>query len=282
MDLRRTGSFSVLIVLTMILFLCTLASAETPLGAAVEVPEPVVCNDAPGNAVVGPDKAWHTDLTFYLWFPGVHGTMGRAGREVDFRASAGDLLSHFRFGVMGAVQAQRGRFVLIGDLMWVRLGADRQRALPFPGLPELSAQVKASQFILTPEVGYRFVDGENLRIDALMGFRYWRLGSSLQFTPSRFGLNFSGSNNWIDPLMGARIQIPFPPKFLITVLGDWGGWGAGSQLDYQILGALGFKITPRVTLGIGYRYLFVNYRRGDFRYETAMSGVMLGLTGSFK
>lgn len=239
-------------------------------------------NASPGNAVADPGDAWHTALAMYLWFPGVHGTLGNGVRNVDFRASPGDLLSNFRFGLMGAVQVQRGRFVLISDLVWVRLRSTNTTTLPFPGLPTLSAEAKAWQFILTPEVGYRFVDREKVKIDALWGFRYWHIGSSLQFTPSLLGFNFSGSQNWADFLMGARIQFPLSPKLLVTVLGDAGGWGAASQLDYQIVGTIGYKLSAKFTLGAGYRYLYVNYRPGNFVYATAMSGAMVGINYNIK
>ena len=51
------------------------------------------------------DDGWHFAVSPYLWFPGVHGTIGALGRDVSFKASPGDLLSHFRFGLMGLLEA---------------------------------------------------------------------------------------------------------------------------------------------------------------------------------
>jgi len=229
----------------------------------------------------GPYLPWHSDFTLYLWLPGTHGIIGANGYEVGYKASPADLLSHFRFGLMGTLGVQRGRCVIVTDMVWVRLGANKQAVLPLPGLPLLTAQVKAGQFILTPEIGYRFFDGEKIKIDAIGGFRYWHLESSLQFTPSPRNLNFSGSVNWADPVMGARLQVPLSRRTIVTVLGDAGGW-AGSQLDYQIIGSLGFKLSPKWALDGGYRYLYTNYRPGSFVYETAMSGVVLGVTYTIK
>ena len=277
----RSASFAVFATLTMTLFLSARAHAEEQPGA-VKAMEQAPASAGPSSAVPGPDPGWHAGFTIYLWFPGVHGTSGVGGRNVDFRASAGDLLSNFRFGLMGALDAQRGRFVILGDLMWVRLRATRTTTLPFPNLPQLSAEVKADQFILNPEVGYRFLDWEKLKMDALWGIRYWHLGSSLQFTPSFTGLNFSGSANFVDPVMGTRMELPLSPKVLVTIWADAGGWGAGSELDYQIVGALGFKVSRKFTLGAGYRYLYVNYRPTNFVFDTAMSGPMVGLTYNFK
>jgi hypothetical protein len=82
--------------------------------------------------------------------------------------------------------------------------------------------------------------------------------------------------------MGARMLFPLSSKVLITIWGDGGGWGAGSELDYQIVGALGFKVSRKFTVGAAYRYLYVNYRPSNFIFNAAMSGPAVGLTYNFK
>jgi hypothetical protein len=236
----------------------------------------------PQAGPAGPDNAWHFAVSPYLWFPGVHGTaVGPGGRGESFRASPGDLLSNFRFGLMGAVEARRKRVVLSGDLMWIRLEADK--AIPFPGLGATSAQIKATEFLLTPKIGFRVINNEIIKIDALTGFRYWHLGESLNFNPSLLGLNFSGSQNFVDPLVGGRIQAALSPKIVVNILGDVGGWGTGSQLEYQWAGLLGYRIKPAWTLQVGYRYLFIDYRgsRG-FVFNATTAGVMFGVTLNLK
>jgi hypothetical protein len=146
-------------------------------------------------------------------------------------------------------------------------------------LGESSAEVRASQFVLTPKIGYRVVDRDALKVDALTGFRYWHVGQTLQFNPS--GTEFSGSLNWVDPLVGGRIQAALSPKVSVTIAGDVGGWGAGSEMDYQVAGLLGYRIKPSWTLQAGYRYLYVNYR-SRIIFDVATSGVMFGVSLNLK
>ena len=80
--------------------------------------------------------------------------------------------------------------------MWIRLGDNK--ALPFPNLMVNTAKLKASEFIL----GYRLIDEEKIKVDALVGFRYWHFGENLKFVPSNFNLNFSSSQDWVDPIVG--------------------------------------------------------------------------------
>jgi hypothetical protein len=244
-------------------------------------PGPAVSVSAVGHAdKTAADDAWHLSVSPYLWFPGVHGTVGARGRSVGVHASAGDLLSHFRFGLMGTVEARHKRFVLPVDVIWVRLRDNK--ALPFPNLMATTANIKGSEFILTPKIGFRLLDQEKIKINALVGLRYWHFGENLQFTPSRLNLNFSSSQDWVDPVVGGRIELASSPKVVISILGDVGGWGTGSQLEYQVAGLLGYRIAPDWTLQAGYRYLHVNYRSGASIVDLATSGAVLGVTVNLK
>jgi hypothetical protein len=250
--------------------------------SSVTAPEPANSSQPPAADSSSQDNGWHFSVSPYLWFPALRGTLGVRGHDLIADASAIDLISHFRFGLMGAVEARHKRLLLPLDLVWVRLGDDK--ALPFPNLEVNTASVKINQLILAPKVGYRLLDHEKFKADALAGFRFWHLGENLRFSPSRTGLNFSGSQDWVDPVVGGRIQLALSSKIVATVLGDVGGWGATSQLEYQIVGLLGYRIKPNVTLQAGYRYLNVDYRTngGLTVVNVTMPGIMVGATINLK
>jgi hypothetical protein len=227
----------------------------------------------------GSDGQWHLSVSPYLWLPGVHGDVGALGRDVGFRASVGDLLSHFRFGILGAVEARRNRLLLTTDLIYLRLGADN--ALPFERLQAISANITARTLLLTPKIGVRVIDKEKLKIDALTGFRFWYFQESVKFSPSLLGINYSRSQDWVSPLVGGRIEAPLSPKVGVVILGDVGGWGAGSQLEYQVAGLISYKVKPKWTLQTGYRYLNLDYkgnRNIGAVVNVTLSGVIFGLT----
>ena len=238
----------------------------------------------PASPQVGePTSDWHFAVSPYLWFPGVHGTIGALGRDVSVHATPGDLLSNFRFGLMGAFEARYKRIVLPLDLMWIRLEDDK--ALPFPNLMATKAKLTGSELLLTPKIGYRLLDEKRIKIDALTGFRYWHFSENLKFVPSNLNLNFSGSQNLVDPLVGGRVQLGLTPKIVANVLGDVGGWGTGSQLEYQVAGVLGYKIKPKWTLQAGYRYLSIDYRNsnhGGTVVYLITNGVIFGATIDLK
>ena len=115
---------------------------------------------------------------------------------------------------------------------------------------------------MTPKVGYLVVDKERMKVVGTVGIRYWRLGEDLSLQP--LNLNNSQSANWVDVVAGARFQMPLSPKAGITILGDAGGGGA--NVDYQVVGSLGYKFKPNIIGELGWRYMDVNYRPSSDLY----------------
>jgi hypothetical protein len=265
-------------------------SAPTVQSAAAEPASPSLAVSGPdgsGSAAPGPaqvgappeDTGWHFAVSPYLWLPGVHGTLGVRNQSASIHASPSDLLSHFRFGLMGTVEPRYNRFVMPFDVFWIRLEDTKGR----PNIGDIvdrSVKVKGTEFLLAQKIGYRVVDSEKIKVDALAGFRFWHFGESLTFNPS--GINFSKSQNWVDPLVGGRIQFALSEKIVVNALGDVGGWGTGSQLEYQFATLLGYKIKPKVTLQAGFRYLYVDYTNGTRFATVVTSGVIFGMTYTIK
>ena len=95
------------------------------------------------------------------------------------------------------------------------------------------------------------------------------------------GIGNSRSANWVDGLGGARFIVPFSEKASIMISGDAGAGGA--NLDYQVLGLLNFKFTEHLGIGLGWRYLYVDYRPSNhqFVFNTATSGALAGFYYTF-
>jgi hypothetical protein len=256
-------------------------AAGQPAVGDPAAPVPPQAKASTGSA----DDAWHLAVSPYLWFPGVHGTaVGPNGNGLGFRASPSDLLSHFQIGLMGAVEVSHKRLVTSMDIFWIRLEDDT--AIPLPpavGAGAIGAKIHATEFFLTPKIGLRVIDEEKIKVDALAGFRFWHFGESLSFNPSLLGLNFTGSQNFVDPVVGGRIQLDLSPKIVVNILGDVGGWNTGSKLEYQVAGLLGYRIKPALTLQAGYRYLNLDYRgsRGVV-FDLTTAGVLFGATLTLK
>ena len=88
-----------------------------------------------------------------------------------------------------------------------------------------------------------------------------------------------GSQTWADIVIGGRVQLPMGQKTTVELLGDVGGLNAMAKQDYQFAALVGYKISPKWTIGAGYRYLFVDYRPGAFTtFNMVTSGALVGVT----
>src|SRR5271166_6821503 len=277
MNSHRKRLFAVLIAMLLSLLFCLPAFAGEP-AAPAELTAQDQTPNAPSSqkAASSSDDSWHFIVAPYLWFPGLSGTVGALGHDASVHVSASDVLSNFNFGLMGYVEASKDRLVFPVDFMWVRL--TDEKGLPDTDLTQRSVKVYVTESILTPKFGYRVVDGERFKVDALVGIRYWHLGENLTLHPS--GFYQSQSANWVDGLFGSRIQLAFSPKVALNIFGDVGG--GASAMDYQAGGVLGYKIKPTIALQLGWRYLYDRYH-GDhqFIWDVHESGPMLGATFEF-
>ena len=119
------------------------------------------------------------------------------------------------------------------------------------------------------------VNRSRFKADALFGIRYWHLGTTLTLQPTQIKNGFSGAANWVDGVGGARFQAFLTPKVTLAILGDAGGGGA--NLDYQVLGLLGYKL-KRVTIQGGWRYLVIHKTPAERAFaDLDFTGVIVGV-----
>jgi hypothetical protein len=90
--------------------------------------------------------------------------------------------------------------------------------------------------------------------------------------------NVSGTQSWVDPFIGFRGRYNVTEKFYVSGRGDIGGFGIGSDLTWNAVGALGYQWNKRLSTELGYRCLSVDYSDDGFVYDTETSGLFLGLT----
>jgi len=263
-----------LVALAALLYLPR-ASAQVLADVSTPVPQ---AKEKEANA----DDGWHFAITPYIWFAGMHGTVGALGHEASVHANFGDIASYLNIGAMGTFEARYNRVVLPVDFIWMKLSDEK-------GLPieEEADSIKTTvrETILTPKIGYRIADGKKAKVDMLIGFRYWHLSNDLTAIAggNQVGNGISKSANFADAVAGGRIILALSPKAFVAIGGDAGGGSARS--DWQAGGFLGYKISRKWDLLAGYRYLSINYRPNgadQFIYNVNMPGLILGATYTIK
>jgi hypothetical protein len=219
-------------------------------------------------AAQAPSDKWDVTVAPYFMGAAMSGTTAVRGREVDVDVSASDIFSNLQFGAMGLVVARKGKWGLGGDAIWMALGTTvrntnvdfNQGAFAFYGLRRLGSAA-----------------------DLTLGMRVNTLRGKLGF--KTLGVDVSQDKTWVDPLVGVTLHSSGTHRVRLQVYTEIGGFGAGSDFTWQVFPTLGFKLTDRLSLEVGYRWLDVDYSTGDgnerFAYDVLTQGPIGGLAFRF-
>ena len=242
------------------------------------------------DALVPPDPdPWHINAALYGWAINVAGNVTARGQTIDTNASFFQLVqqSDSLAGFMGYFEADKGRAGFYGDLVFTKLGFSASQLNyrnPIAGLRLTLTTSEALTFqMYIVEMGgvyelckWTGSEGSFTALDGLAGFRYWNLSADAYFDAllnvdfshlgfeRSLGLEVAKSDaiQWVDPLVGLRLRHQFTPNQAIWVRGDVGGFGLGSSVTWQAVGAYSYAWQfsgYQIAALIGFRALGVDY-----------------------
>jgi len=242
--------------------------------------------DTPPKKVHNPNPSpseWHVDwIPVYLWFTGLTGNVGAAGQVAPVSVSFGDVIKQLNIAAMTALDVRRKRVGLLTDLIFISLSSD-QKTTPIDNT-YIGFQANAKQLIVDPEAYVRLLDRDLGSIDAIGGGRFWHLNNALDLFPPNNGntVTAAQTQDWVDPVLGARFRLNANKGIFFNLKGDAGGFGVGSQETYQIYAGVGKQFKEHYSALLGYRYLYVDYKNGGFLYNVHMQGIVTGFNIHFK
>jgi len=243
-----------------------------PLLAALTMTVPTAAADL---EVVEPvsqetfEKRWHAAAGLYLWGAGLSGDVGVAGigpANVDL--SFFDILEDLDIAIMGVAEFRYDRFGVFADLFYTQTTAEQTVLRGYA-----DAEVTTSIFAGTLMGEYRAWSEGRSSIDAMAGVRVWNVEGELDLRTIR-GRRFdrSTSHTWVDPMIGVKSRIQGDMPLYLTSWAMIGGFGASSDIDWDVMGAIGYEITSYASLLAGYRAVGVDYTNDGFEFNTTLHG----------
>ena len=269
-----------------------------------------------------PADKWQFSFTPYGWMININGDATARGHTVDINENFFQIVekSDSLLAWMSYFEARKGRLAVFTDVVWADLGFPGRFQVqknPIAQLPDAvlnvkgKAQLDYQQTIIQSGVAYEVVrwqgaPGSFTALDLMGSARYWnqevdlslRLTGTLTADLEQLGLQVkrsrrvaiarSGDLEWVDPVVGARLRHQMAPGKELRLEGDVGGFGAGSEFSWQVVGTYGFDAkflgTPMHTV-IGYRALAVDYsengRYGKNGLDIVQHGPVMGVTLSW-
>lgn len=289
--MKRTG---IMLVLSVVLLTLVVSSAhgQTTAPAAGQPATPSTpASDSTSKPASSGDK-WEFTIAPYLWAVQINSKVTVKGYSADTTTYFSDIVNNLNAGFLGHFEAAKGgRFGFFLDTIYLQLRGDgdfiRTRG---PGLiqpPTRDLTLTTDAWIVEGGAFYRLVNcpiagkpGQAITVDALGGIRYWYIGVNLDTTSV---INPSGNDSWVDPFIGARAQIDLTRKLWFNLRGDVGGFGVGSSFSWNTLGFFGYRFTPAITGMLGYRAMYIDYKKSSARarYEETFYGPIAGVSYTF-
>lgn len=266
-------------MLSLIAFVATHALTSEPV--AVHLPEDAGLArmeldpaEVSGGSTDSSKGGWRHSVAVYLLAAGLDGTVTAKGVDAEIDASFSDILENLEMGAMVAYRGETEQQALTLDTIYMGLGAQAD-------VGPVSADVDVDELVVELDWCWR-VDP---RTDVFVGARYWGLSSDLVVSGPGPGASVSADEDWIDPLVGARHTWSLAEDWSLTLRGDVGGFGVGSEFSWQAVARVNWQMTDSTLLGLGYRIVDVDYVDGsgtdEFRYDVTTSGFLAGLVFTF-
>jgi hypothetical protein len=237
-------------------------------------------------AAFGEDSAtgdWRFRVTPYLWAPTLYGTTAVQPSQPEAESDGYNLLDALDFAVLVAGEARHGDFFLLGEANYIKLSDD---GASIRNRVTASAEVSLDVFETALSAGHRIHTTDSFAVDLFGGLRYWHIDGEVEFgLAGPLGLNvaqrFDGSASWVDPIVGARVEAPLGGSWYAGLLGNIGGFGIGSDLQWELIGKAGYRFDDTWALSGGYRHLAVDFDDDGFLLDATLSGPFVALDVSF-
>lgn len=125
-------------------------------------------------------------------------------------------------------------------------------------------------------------DAPRVRVDLLGGARYWYTRAELDGRFPNFpNRQVDVTRDWVDLLVGARVQVGILPTVNLSVIGDVGGFdvGNGSELTWMVAPTVNWRPWRRWSLHAGYKHVEAERERPSTNrdLDAELSGPVVGV-----
>jgi hypothetical protein len=110
--------------------------------------------------------------------------------------------------------------------------------------------------------------------DVFVGMRHWSLDAEIEFdripTAKR-------SVDFTDPIIGIKGNHTLNQKWLVSGLFEIGGFGFGSDLQWDFVARIGYRINRSTNAIFGYRHLVLDFDDDGLVLDAEMTGPFVAL-----
>lgn len=217
-------------------------------------------------------------LTPYFWAAGMEGDVAPVPGlpTVHTESDFDEILDTLQLGLASAIEVRRGRWAFVGDLSYIDTGTTAELATPTPEFD--SAGLDTKSLSGTAGLSYRLGETRNGdSLDVLGGARMnWAKNDVRVIRPDDSQERAVNDETWLDPIIGVRAVAQVAPRWALVGYADVGGFGLSSDLTWQAVASVNYRLSDRFSLVVGYRYYAIDYSHDGFVFDVAQYGPLIG------
>ena len=212
----------------------------------------------------------------FLWGMSIDGSAAIEGNEAPLDLNfKDDLLENLDSVFTIHFEARKQRFGLFAEYQYVSLDPNFDANIgPIPIAANLDFKTNMAEAGAT----FTLSNSDRARWELLAGLRWTDhdikvdVESPGPLLPERI----EGGDDWIHPVLGARVQAKMGERWSFIARGDYGyngsdntAWHLNAQFDYRFKNWGSFFV--------GYRHMNYDYEDNNYAYDAEQSGPQLGL-----
>jgi hypothetical protein len=232
---------------------------------------------ASGAPVLAQDSGWTFDASVYLWVNDTTITADTPEGQVEQTLTFSDALKDLQFAFMGTLEARNGPWGVIGDLLYFKLAETE----PTPqGTLFSDVDIDSKTTVVSGYLAYRVYQDPKVAVDLAGGFRAFKTVFDTDFKGAAAAdRSFSNDQDFVDPIVAARVRMAFNDQWFGTLMVDGGGLNDSST--WQALATVGYRLNDKWAFQGGYRYLEAEWDSNFGESSLEFSGPILGVTYRF-
>lgn len=218
-----------------------------------------------------PSDRWSFGGTIYGWISDIESTT-QSGESFEITFS--DIIDNLNMTFMGSLNAEKGKWTLFTDLIYLDQGTTNRRTVDLGGGPtNLKTKIDLKSWINTTGVGYAAFDDGSTQISGLAGVRYLRLKTDIDVSDGTTRRRASSTDDFFDGIVGLRGKTDLNENWYLTYYADVGT--GQSDLTYQLFAGVNYRFRNWDAV-VGYRYMDWDLGNGAALDGLTVSGPLIG------
>jgi hypothetical protein len=242
----------------------------------------VICSFASSGPVLATDSSptgnWQHSVSLYAWLPALDGEFKyQRDNGESLPIDSSQILDALNMTFMGAYEARKDKWVLLGDLIYLNLSNDKDRETI--GYSNVDMRLKGWQVGLYG--GYNLYQTNRSSFDLMAGLRYLTIESEVKLTSDLERLpelNITKDADVWDGIIGLRGRTKLNENWFIPYYADIGA--GDSDLTWQAMAGIGYQ-AGWGDMSLVYRHLEWDQDEDKLLQNVSFSGPALAVKFRF-